>query len=68
MTGNILFAQPAHEVANAENLRGFWKGARALRDMLDQDRSLNERELFLIENEFHVLKMAYFRWKQELGA
>jgi hypothetical protein len=45
--------------------REFGKCAVALRNEQDQDRALNEVEMLFIENHFHVVQMAYLRWKQK---
>lgn len=67
-----LLAQPAREVTDAKDhnetdlmLREFGKCAVALRNVLYQDRSLNEVEFLFIENHFQVVQMAYFRWKRK---
>ena len=67
-----LLAQPAREVSDAKDhnetdntLREFGKCAVALRNVLHQDRTLNEVELLFIENHFQVLQMAYLRWKRK---
>lgn len=68
-------AQPACEVSDAKDhketdptLRELWKSTAALRNVLDQDRSINDLELRLLENHFHVLRMAYRGTKRKLGA
>jgi len=43
----------------------FGKCVVALRDLLDQDRSLNDIGMLFIENHFYVLQMAYVRWKRK---
>ncbi len=72
MAVETLFAQPAREVVDAKDnnetdntLREFGKCAVALRNVLHQDRALNEVELLYIENHFQVLQMAYLRWKRK---
>lgn len=52
-----------HEIVNT--LREFWKSAMALRDVMDQGRSLTDMELLYIENHFQVIQMAYLRWKRK---
>jgi len=71
MTGESLLAQPACEIVDAKThketdhaLREFWKSTVALRNVLDQDRSLTDLELLLLKNHFHVMQMAYLRWKR----
>jgi hypothetical protein len=68
MAIGTLFAQPAREVADAKNqndtdnnLREFGTWAVALRNVLYQDRSLNEVEFLFMENHFHVVETAYLR-------
>ncbi len=41
----------------------FGKSAVALRNVLDENRSLDEMGLLFIENHLHVVQMAYLRWK-----
>jgi len=72
MAVETLFAQTAREVVSAKDnnetdntLREFGKCAVALRNVLHQDRALNEVELLYIENHFQVLQMAYLRWKRK---
>jgi hypothetical protein len=72
MAVETLVAQTAREVVGAEDnnepdntLREFGKCAVALRNVLHQDRSLNEVERLFIENHFQVLQMAYLRWKRK---
>jgi hypothetical protein len=72
MAVETLFAQTAREVVGAKDnnetdntLREFGKCAVALRNVLHQDRALNEVELLYIENHFQVLQMAYLRWKRK---
>jgi hypothetical protein len=64
--------QTAREVANARNtnetdntLRDFGKCAVALREVLYQDRPLDENEFLSFNNHFQVLEMAYLRWKRK---
>jgi hypothetical protein len=45
----------------------FGKCAVVLRSVLYQDRSLSEAEFHFMENHFHVLEMAYLRWKRKHG-
>ena len=72
MAGEFARAQIAREVADAKDqnemanlLREFGKSVVALRDMMDQDRSLTDMELLFIENHFQVIQMAYLRWKRK---
>lgn len=46
-----------------DTLRGFKRGAARLRNLLDEGKSLDEMELLLVENHFHLLQMAFLRWK-----
>ena len=64
--------QPAREMAEAKDqnetdnpLSEFGKCAVALRNLLYQDRDINEVEFHFIDNHFQVLEMAYFRWKRK---
>jgi len=72
MAVETLLAQTAREVPDAKDnnetdntLMEFGKCAVALRNVLYQDRSLNEVEFLFIENHFQVLQMAYLRWKRK---
>ena len=65
-------AQTAREVAGAKDssetdsaLREFGKCAVALRNVLYEDRSLNETELLFMDNHLQVLQMAYLRWRRK---
>lgn len=55
-------AKDQHDIANT--LREFGKSAIALRDVMDQGRALTEMDLLYIDNHFHVIQMAYLRWKR----
>jgi len=55
-------AQITNETDDA--LREFGKCAVALRNVLYQDRPLNEAEFLFMDNHFQVLQMAYLRWKR----
>jgi hypothetical protein len=64
--------QTGREGAHAKNtnatdnsLREFRRCALALREVLYQDRPLNEMEFLYIDNQFQVLEMAYHRWKRK---
>jgi hypothetical protein len=64
--------QTAREMTNAKDtnetdntLREFGKCAVALREVLYQDRPLDEMEFRFIDNHFQVLQMAYLRWKRK---
>jgi len=72
MAGEIVSSQTAREVPDAKDqneiantLREFGKGVGALRDVMDQGRSLTDMELLFIENHFQVIQMAYLRWKRK---
>jgi hypothetical protein len=72
MAVETLLAQTAREVPDTKDnnetdntLREFGKCAVAMRNVLYQDRSLNEVELLFIENHFQILQMAYLRWKRK---
>ena len=65
-------AQPAYEGTDAKKyketdhmLREFWRSTIALRNVLDQDKSLNDLELRLLENYFRALQMAYLGTKRK---
>jgi len=63
-------AQTAREVddvkdqnATDSTLRDFGRCAVALRNVLDENRSLDDMCLLFIENHLHVVQMAYLRGK-----
>jgi len=71
IAGETMLAQPAREAADTKDhketghaLREFWKSTVALRNVLDQGRSLSDPELRLLENHFQVLQMTYLLWKR----
>jgi len=47
------------------SVQRFGECAVALRDILYQDAPLSEAECLHIESHFHVLEMAYLRWKRK---
>jgi hypothetical protein len=65
----------ARETANAKDtneadniltiLTKVRKCAEGLREVLYQDRPLDETEFLFIDNHFQVLQMAYLRWKRK---
>jgi len=72
LTGETRLAQTAGKVGDAKDenqtdntLREFGKYAVALRDVLYQDRPLDEAEFLFMDNHFQVLQMAYLRWKRK---
>ena len=74
MAVETLSAPTACEVADAKShndldnpLEEFAKCAMGMRNVLFQDRSLNEAEFHFMENHFQVLEMAYLRWKRKHG-
>ena len=74
MAVETLAAQRARETAEAKDqnemdnpLREFGTCAVVLRNVLYEDRALNEVEFLSIENHFRVLEMAYLRWKRKHG-
>ena len=74
MAVETLFAQPAFDVAAAEDknemdspLKEFSRCAVAMRKVLYQDRPLTEVEFLFMENHFKVLEMAHLRWKRQHG-
>ena len=63
--------QTARQVADATSQSGtdstlmeFGACATSLRSILYQDRPLAQAEIRFIESHFHVLEMAYLRWKR----
>jgi hypothetical protein len=72
LTVEPLLAQTADKVGDVKDknqtdntLREFGKCAVALRNVLYQDRPLNEVEFLFMDNYFLVLQMAYYRWKRK---
>ena len=49
----------------SNSLKRFAECAVAMRNILQQDGEIGEAEFAFIDNHFHVLEMAYFRWKQK---
>ena len=47
------------------SLKRFAECAVVMRNILQQDREIGEAEFAFMDNHFHVLEMAYFRWKQK---
>ena len=52
----------------SNSLKRFAECAVAMRNILQQDGEIGEAEFAFIDNHFHVLDMAYFRWKQKQTA
>jgi hypothetical protein len=74
MAVDTLFAPPVCEVTDAkhqnasdDSLSEFAKCAVAMRNVLYQDRSLEQAEFLFMERHFQVLEMAYLRWKRKHG-
>ena len=72
LTVETQLTQTAYKVGDAKDknqtdntLREFGKSAVALRNVLYQDRPLNEAEFLFMDNHFLVLQMAYLRWKRK---
>lgn len=72
MARGNLFAQTTGEMTDAKEkntmentLREFGRCAMALRNVLDEDKLLDDMELLFIENHFQVIQMAYLRWKRK---
>ena len=64
------FAPTAHEMDDVKDhnhtdqtLREFGRCTVALRNVLDENRSIDDMGLLFIENHLHVVQMAYLRWK-----
>jgi hypothetical protein len=55
---------PLQKDDRADALREFAQCASALRDLLYDDRALDEEEFLFMDNHFQVLQMAYLRWKR----
>jgi hypothetical protein len=51
--------------AESNSFKRFAECAVAMRNILQQDGEVDEAEFAFIDNHFHVLEMAYFRWKQK---
>lgn len=50
---------------NADVLHRFGQCASVLRDVLYDDRFLDEEEFVFIDKHFQILNMAYLRWKRK---
>jgi hypothetical protein len=50
---------------SADRLHQFGQCASVLRDLLYDDRALDEEEFIFIEKHFQILNMAYLRWKRK---
>ena len=50
---------------NADVLHRFGQCASFLRDVLYDDRFLDEEEFVFIDKHFQILNMAYLRWKRK---
>jgi len=51
--------------ARADVLHQFGQSASVLRDLLYDDRDLDEEEFVFIDKHFQILNMAYLRWKRK---
>lgn len=49
----------------ADMLHRFGECASLLRDMLYDDRELDEEEFIFIDKHFQILNIAYLRWKRK---
>ena len=49
----------------AEILHRFGQSAAALRDVLYDDRVVDDEEFIFIDKHFQILQMAYLRWKRK---
>lgn len=47
------------------SVKRFAQCAVAMRNMFYDDGALTEVEFHFMDNHFHVLEMAYLRWKQK---
>jgi hypothetical protein len=70
----MAMGTPVHQTASLEGetkegsdntLTEFGRCAVALRNVLYQDRALDEAEFSFMDNHFQVLQMAYLRWKRK---
>ena len=50
---------------DSSSLKRFAECAVAMRNILQQDEEISEAEFAFMDNHFHVLEIAYFRWKQK---
>ena len=48
-----------------EILHRFGQSAAALRDVLYDDRVVDDEEFIFIDKHFQILQMAYLRWKRK---
>ena len=49
----------------ADVLHRFGQCASVLRDVLYDDRALDDEEFIFIDKHFQILNMAYLRWKRK---
>jgi hypothetical protein len=49
----------------ADRLHQFGECASVLRDLLYDDRALEDEEFVFIDKHFQILNMAYLRWKRK---
>ena len=49
----------------ADRLHQFGQYASVLRDLLYDDRALEEEEFIFIDKHFQILNLAYLRWKRK---
>lgn len=55
---------PLQKNDRPDALREFAQCASALRDLLYDDRSLDDEEFLFMKNHFQNLQMDYLRWKR----
>lgn len=53
------------EESKERTLDEFGRCADFMRKVLYQDSAIRDTEFLFIENHFHVLEMAYLRWKRK---
>jgi hypothetical protein len=53
------------EEDRADALYQFGQCASVLRDILYDDRALNDEEFIFIDKHFQILQLAYLRWKRK---
>jgi hypothetical protein len=56
---------PAPKDDRADVLHQFGQCAAVLRDLLYDDRALDEQEFVFIDKHFQIMNMAYLRWKRK---
>ena len=63
VTGQMKTGTPNDD--RGEILHRFGQSAAVLRDVLYDDRVVDDEEFIFIDKHFQILQMAYLRWKRK---